>query len=255
MLAAFGVAQPGVSGRRERVLGLALVGFAILFPVGYAIAINAVLFDGMRHFIFVLPPIAVAAALALDRGLDWLAAFPYRRPIYAALGLYGALHVTTMALLHPDQYVYYNAFVGGVDGAQGLFKLDYWANSYAEAVRGLKAYLQRQYGADFKEREFTVAVCGPPVSAAYYFPGNFHYVPQRDNADFFIAFTKDNCDHAVPGRPIYRVERMGALLSVVLDRRAIVAVRHIAAAKPLAHAASPRRSVAAHPADRKAHGI
>ena len=45
-------------------------------------------------------------------------------------------------MLHPDQYVYYNAFVGGVDGAQRKFKLDYWANSYAEAVRGLEDYLR-----------------------------------------------------------------------------------------------------------------
>jgi hypothetical protein len=128
-----------------------------------------------------------------------------------------------MVMLHPDQYVYYNAFVGGVDGAQRKFKLDYWANSYAEAVRGLEDYLRRQYGADFEEREFTVAVCGPPISARYYFPDNFRLLHRVDKAEFFIAFTKDDCDHSLPGRPIYRVERMGALLSVVLDRRDIVA--------------------------------
>jgi Dolichyl-phosphate-mannose-protein mannosyltransferase len=239
VLAAIGLAERGLSQRRAAVIALFLLGFSIVFPVAYAIAIKAVLFDGMRHFIFVLPPIAVAAALAMDRALTRLSALPYRQPIYAALGLYGIAHVTTMVLLHPDQYVYYNAFVGGVDGAQRNFKLDYWANSYAEAVHGLETYLQNQYGAEFEEREFTVAVCGPPVSAAYYFPGNFRFVHQRDTADFFIAFTKDNCDQALSGRPIYRVVRMGALLSVVLDRRDIVAEQRVAR-HPLAHAA-PRR--------------
>jgi hypothetical protein len=209
--------------RRETVLGLFLLGFTIAFPVGYAIAIKAVLFDGMRHFIFVLPPIAVAAALIADRTLTRLSALPYRAPIYAALALYGAAHVGTMVMLHPDQYVYYNAFVGGVDGAQRKFKLDYWANSYAEAVHGLEDYLRHQYGANFEEREFTVAVCGPPISARYYFPDNFRLQHRQDRAEFFIAFTKDNCDRSLPGRPVYRVERMGALLSVVLDRRDIVA--------------------------------
>ena len=104
-----------------------------------------------------------------------------------------------MVMLHPDQYVYYNAFVGGVDGAQRKFKLDYWANSYAEAVRGLEDHLRRQYGADFEEREFTVAVCGPPISARYYFPANFRLLHRHDKADFFIAFTKDNCDRSLPG--------------------------------------------------------
>ena len=241
LLAAAVLAALGVA-RRQAPLGLALLGFTIVFPVVYAIVIKAVLFDGMRHFIFVLPPIAVAAALAADRGLTWLATFPYRRPIYAVLGLYGVAHLATMVMLHPDQYIYYNAFVGGVEGAQRKFKLDYWANSYAEAVHGLEDYLQDVYGPDYQEGEFTVAVCGPPISAAYYFPGNFHFTRRRDIADFFIAFTKDDCDRSLPGRPVYRVERMGAVLSVVLDRRPVLASR-TTAKQPLAHAApnSPTR--------------
>jgi hypothetical protein len=227
----------GVWGQRETVLGLFLLGFTIVFPVAYAIAIKAVLFDGMRHFIFVLPPIAVAAALIADRALTRLSALPYRAPIYAALALYGMAHVATMVMLHPDQYVYYNAFVGGVDGAQRKFKLDYWANSYAEAVHGLENYLRRQYGANFEEREFTVAVCGPPISARYYFPDNFRLLHRQDKAEFFIAFTKDNCDRSLPGRQVYRVERMGALLSVVLDRRDIVADQRMTR-RPMAGALS-----------------
>src|SRR5262245_524180 len=179
--------------RREPTLARFVVGLGIAFPVAFAIAIRAVLFDGMRHFIFVLPLIAVVAAVTADRGLALVARCPYRRAIFAVLALYGAGHVTVMALLHPDQYVYYNAFVGGVEGAQRKFKLDYWANSYAEAVQGLEDYLRVQYGADFEEREFTVAVCGPPVSADYYFPPNFRFIRERSSADFFIAFTKDNC--------------------------------------------------------------
>jgi hypothetical protein len=250
VLAAIGLARTAIGRRlgqrRETVLGLFLLGFTIVFPVAYAIAIKAVLFDGMRHFIFVLPPIAVAAALTLDRAMTRLAEFPYRQPIYAALGLYGLAHITTMVMLHPDQYVYYNAFVGGVDGAQGKFKLDYWANSYAEAVRGLETYLQNEYGADFEEREFTVAVCGPPVSAAYYFPGNFRFVHQRDKADFFIAFTQEDCNRALPGRPIYRVERMGALLTVVLDRRDLVTEQRVPR-RPLAGALLKRHPASALP--------
>ena len=214
--------------RREQALGACAIGIGIVFPVAYAIAIKAVLFDGMRHFIFVLPLIAVAAAFAADRGLVWLARLPYRRPIVVALALYGLAHLSIMAMLHPDQYVYYNAFVGGVEGAQRKFKLDYWANSYAEAVQGLEDDLLTLYAVDFEDREFSVAVCGPPVSADYYFPSNFRFTRDRARADFFIAFTKDNCDRSLPGRPVYRVERMGALLSVVLDRRDLIAQRRTA---------------------------
>src|SRR5579884_1156632 len=230
---------------RDRVLGRFLLGFTIVFPVAYAIAIKAVLFDGMRHFIFVLPPIAVAAALVADRALGWLGRFPYRYPVYGALAVYAVTHISTMVLLHPDQYVYYNGFVGGIEGARGRFKLDYWANSYAEAVRGLAERLRAQYGPDFDEHDFTVAVCGPPAPAVYYFPPNFHYTKFPAKADFFIAFTKDNCDHALAGRAIYRVERMDTLLSVVLDRREILAAQRVV--KPAAHAAPHRPPASAYP--------
>ena len=208
---------------RDRIIGTAVLGFAIVFPVAYAVAIKAVLFDGMRHFIFVLPPIAAAAALAADSALGYLAHWRFRRFAYGALALYGLIHVSVMAMLHPDEYVYYNAFVGGTHGAEGLFKLDYWANSYAEDSQALENTLRQEYGADFMDHDFTVFACGPPVSAAYYFPPNFIFTPDRDNAQFVIAFTKDECNKTVTGKEIYRVERMGTLLSVVLDRRAILA--------------------------------
>ena len=224
---------------REQVLKSFVLGIGIIFPVAYAIVIKAVLFDGMRHFIFILPLIAVAAAVVADKGLDWLSRYPYRRPAWGVLALYGCAHISIMVMLHPDQYVYYNAFVGGVEGAQHKFKLDYWANSYAEAVQGLEDYVARRIWCRFRRARFTVAVCGPPISAGYYFPPNFRFVRDRARADFFVAFTKDNCERSLPGRPIYRVERMGALLSLVLDRRGLVAEQR--AAKQ-ASMASPLRS-------------
>jgi hypothetical protein len=230
--------------RCERVLPLFLLGFTIVFPVVYAIAVKAVLFNGMRHFIFVLPPIAVAAALVADRVLAWLETFDYRRPVYAALGLYGLAHLSIMVMLHPDQYIYYNGFVGGVAGAENRFKLDYWGNSFAEAVRGLEARLRKQYGADFEDREFTVAVEGPVVSARYYFPPNFRSVTYPKNADFVIGFSLPEADHAPVDQPICKVKRMGALLSVVVDHREALAEQRIAK-RPLA--AIPRRAPATAP--------
>ena len=227
VVAAIALARRG-NWQIGRILPLFMLGFSIVYPVAYAIAAHVVLFNGMRHFIFVLPAIAVAAALVADIALRRLAAFPYRRPVYAAIGLYGLAHVSVMVMLHPDQYVYYNGFVGGVAGAEGKFKLDYWANSYAEAVHGLENYLRKEYGADFEEREFTVAVNGPPVSARYYFPPNFRQVVQAKKADFVIGFTLDDAGHYLSDLPVFRVKRMGALLSVVVDHREYLAEERIA---------------------------
>jgi hypothetical protein len=36
--------------------------------------------------------------------------------------------------LHPYQYVYYNSFTGGLQGASRQFEADYWGTSFREAV-------------------------------------------------------------------------------------------------------------------------
>ena len=235
LVGAAGLIRPS-NWQCERVLPLFILGFTIVFPVVYAITVKAVLFNGMRHFIFVLPPIAVTAALTGDRALARLETFEFRAPVYAALGLYGLAHASIMALLHPDQYVYFNAFVGGVPGAENRFKLDYWGNSFAEAVRGLESDLRRQYGASFAKHQFTIAVQGPIVSARYYFPSNFRSVIYPKNADFVIGFSLQDADRALTDRPIFKVARMGALLSVVVDHREALADERRSARTPIAGA-------------------
>ena len=206
--------------RRDPGEGAALsfLCFLVVFPIAYAIVTRAVLFDGMRHFLFVLPPIAVLAGIALSAAAERLSRPWPRRVAATALGLYLAAHVSLMVRLHPDEYVYYNALVGGVPGAAGRFQLDYWANSYGEAVDGLVAWLRRHDPRE-GQRQYRVAVCGPPGSAVPFFPKNFVYEADRERADFYIAFTRNNCNHSIDGKPVYRVERLDTLLSVVLDLR------------------------------------
>ena len=100
----------------------------------------------------------------------------YRKPIYAVIALYGLAHIIDHGHASPGPVCFtITPLSAALLGAEQKFKLDYWANSYAEAVQGLEDYLRAAYGPDFEEREFTVAVCGPPISADYYFPANFRF--------------------------------------------------------------------------------
>jgi len=93
---------------------------------------------------------------------------PVSTAVWGVLALYGARIFRLWPCCTLIQYVYYNAFVGGVEGAStnsssllGQFLCRGGAGS-----RGL--ICAPEYGADFEEHEFTVAVCGPPISAGYY---------------------------------------------------------------------------------------
>jgi hypothetical protein len=201
----------------DSTLGWIIVLVAALFPVVFAVVERAVLFDGMRHFLFVLPPLAVIAGAGLDRLFSVLPTAKWRLAGAVTMSGWLAIHLGIMVSLHPDQYVYYNALAGGVPGAAGRFKLDYWAASYREDVNALVAFLKARDKAAFTRTTYHIAVCGPQAPAAVYFPNNFVDEGNWSKADFFISFTKDHCDEALRGRAVYRTERLGTPLSVVRD--------------------------------------
>jgi hypothetical protein len=89
------------------------------------------MYDGMRHFLFILPPIFIVVGFAFD----YLLGLIKKKSINTLLvilsispGLVGA------ALLHPYEYTYYNTFIGGTTGAFRHYETDYWLTCYKEAV-------------------------------------------------------------------------------------------------------------------------
>jgi hypothetical protein len=209
--------------RRARIDGWMRPGYvllftAIAFPFAHFVILRPVTYDCARHFLFVLPPIAVAAGVVAHRLLEH-ARTPLTRGAVAASLIAGiGSQVATMVTLHPHEYIYYNELVGGVKGAEDRFELDYWGNSYAEAVHELTQYLERERsGGRFKI--YHVAVCSSGISASYFFPPFLRMARTDEEADFYVSVTRLNCDDAYEGDEIIAVEREGAILSVVKDRR------------------------------------
>ena len=195
----------------------------ILFPLVYAPAESAVLFDGMRHMLFVVPPIMAAAALALDRLAR--AGTAGRGAVAALTVAMAANQAVVMARSHPYQYLAFNSLVGGVAGAEGKFELDYWGLAFREAVEAMHERLVEDGDAPTRQRQWRVTVCGPEQSAALFFPPDYVLVPWQDiaRADFFISNTRYQCR---PGRTLTStpvlvdVRRFGTVLARVYDLRA-----------------------------------
>ena len=126
-------ARPDVPARRVPLL---LVVIAALFPLLYAMVARPTAYNALRHFIFVLPPLAVLAGLGLDQALaqlprDWRAA------AVAAIAAGLALPTLRIVQLHPYEYIYFNDLSGGIRAADERFELDYWGTSFAELGRVL----------------------------------------------------------------------------------------------------------------------
>ncbi len=197
-----------------------LIGLSVVMPICYALYKKSVLYDEMRHFLFIVPVLSAASGVAIAAVYDickkrrWVG-----QALLSVLSCYFVAQLAIMLRLHPHQYIYYNVLVGGVKGAEGEYVLDYWGNSYKEAAEKLNRYLQGRDRSDAAGKRYVVAVCGPVRSAEYYLAKNCLPVSTVRNADFYIHFNGLNCDAPGQGKDIIAIKRLGATLSVVRELR------------------------------------
>lgn len=207
------------AGRRVALPWLPVV-LAALFPIVYTLLAAPPLYNGIRHFTFLLPPLAVLAGAGLFAA--WQRAVRWPRGRWAALAgcvLLVAGQVTMLARLHPYEYVAYNGFVGGLRGTTDRWEQDYWADSLRDAAAELNAFVAREGHPD---KTYTVAVCAESLQASVWLDPKLVVTRDWWIADFFLSPTHMDCDTAVKGRIIGKVEREGVVLAVIKDRRMLV---------------------------------
>ena len=213
-------ALAGVRGRRAALPWLPVV-LAALFPLAYTLLAAPPLYNGLRHFSFVLPPLAVLAGVGLVHAWQGLRSRPplLRRVVLVACALAVLGQVGLLARLHPYQYLAYNRLAGGVHGAVGRWEQDYWASSLREAALALNAHVARE---GVPAPGYTVAVCAEPLQAEVWLASGLRATRDWRGADFYLSPTHMGCDQALRGRVVAQVERAGLVLAVVKDRRELV---------------------------------
>lgn len=216
------LARPRLLPSPRRRRETSIVAMAALFPVACEVVAHGPAFSGMRHFIFVLPPLAMLAGIGLDHALRLAsrigatfaaAAFAV---IVAALAWNGSLLVR----LHPYEYLFYNPLVGGLQGASRRYVTDYWFTVMPEAVSRLERYIARTDPPEARGRVYTVALCGPRDTFLHNQPPNLRWAQDWETADFFIAPTHMNCDQDINAKVAVTIERLGVPIGYVKDQRA-----------------------------------
>lgn len=117
--------------KRVRLDLMLVVSVGALLPLAGLIISHASMYDNFRQLLFVIPPLILLAGIALDILFTVLKPTVIRMFLLLALTLPGIYAITR---LHPYEYIYYNAFVGGIRGADGNFELDYWRTSLPKAI-------------------------------------------------------------------------------------------------------------------------
>jgi hypothetical protein len=206
------------------VRGWPLLGLAVAVPLCVALLMRPALYNGVRHFLFLAPPLCVIAAAGWTAAIGHGAA-PWPPPRRVRLGLAAALAallavpLITLIRLHPFEYVYYNSLAGGVAGADRRYELDYWSTAVRAAIPLLAAHLRQECGGRPPTGTYAVGLCTRSAALTEWAPPFLRYHYDWKTADFIIATTSSHCDTAAGGRVIADVQRLGVTLLVIKDRR------------------------------------
>jgi hypothetical protein len=204
------------AGRRAALLATVL---AVLLPVLITVAMRPAMYNGIRHFIFVLPPLAALGGLAAAQIADRLVRHG-RIAVGAgvlALLIGIASPVLDMTRLHPYEYTDYNHLAGGPPRARQNYMLDYWGLSLTQASRRLLADI-----ADRHERplhgQWRVAVCGPHPPVAVALGAQFTTTWDPKGADFAMVLGEFYC--AKLDAPVmFDIVREGVVYARLYDLR------------------------------------
>jgi Dolichyl-phosphate-mannose-protein mannosyltransferase len=203
--------------RRAVLLMLAL---AATFPIALTVVLRPAMYNGIRHFVFVVPSIAVLGGLAGAWLIGRLAAWrPSAAAGAAALIAAGcALPVLAMTRLHPYEYTYFNEIAGGVQGADKRYMLDYWGLSFKQASQALRARLAESRAAPIGRVYWKIAVCGPHPPAQVTLGPQFDISWNPRGADFAMSLGEFYCARlAAP--VLVEIKRDGVVYARVYDIR------------------------------------
>jgi hypothetical protein len=182
-----------VAARRKTIL--LMLTLAAMLPLAVAMVKRPALYNGIRHFIFVIPPMTVLAGVAFAWAINWLK--QNRRswqPAAVAVFSFGLLlALGEMIRLHPYQYTHFNHLAGTVRAADDRYMLDYWGLALKQASDGLREQLDEKQEAPPKGRKWKVAVCGPQRPAQVALGPDFTIGWDSHAADFAMTLGEFYC--------------------------------------------------------------
>lgn len=204
----------------QRRAALLLVGLAAILPILVALVSHPAFYNGIRHFVFVVPPLAGLGGLAGAWFLNALRHRGHAAVLLAAIVLCAGLTlpVAGMVRLHPYEYTDFNVLAGGMTSVRDRYMLDYWGLSEKQASLGLAAKiaelkLERPAG-----RRWKLAVCGHHRSPQVELGADFETTWDPAGADFALMLGEFYC-RTFDAPLLVEVKRDGVVFARVYDIR------------------------------------
>jgi len=222
-------AVPFAAGVRRFSLGdpraaaAGIVATSAALPLAIAWGSRVIQFDGLRHFLFVLPPLAALFGAGLVAFLRSCSSARLRAAVAIAGFALGGLTLVDGLCLHPYEYVYFNRSVaGGLERSAQSYETDVLGLSYREGVAWVVEHRAPLPSAG------TISLASCPG----YLPNlrealrddrlraaRFRVVRADEVAQLVVAGTRHHCERDFRGRVLATVARFGVPLALVIETR------------------------------------
>ena len=185
-----------------------------VIPAGYVLVQQPAMYDGLRHFLFLLPPVFIISGFAFEyfgeviKAMSWLRAGLVFLLLFP--GLYGIVQ------LHPYEYTYYNSFIGGTSGAFRRYETDFWLTCYKEAVQKLDQQIDKPINLYVRREAYIAAYYATENIAVKELRGALDEVQSRD---YVLVNTRTNEDRSTfrDSPPVLQINRGGATFCIVKE--------------------------------------
>lgn len=129
---------------KKKKINPILIAFFALFPIIFIIVRKSTIYDTWRHVFFVFPFWAIGAVMVFHYFIQKIKNQSFKKFAWILPVLCLSPEIGWTFTSTPYQYIYFNAFVGGIKGAYGKYDLDYYQTSNRELGRWIKANAQKK---------------------------------------------------------------------------------------------------------------
>lgn len=202
--------------RNEKVFlfwSLLITAFGFNFFIYFAL--KPVIYNGLRHFLFLLPIISVSSSIGFIE--FFRGTFP---PVVKKTGIvFVVLNILWVLVdvirLYPYPYVYFNELIGGLPGAYGKYETDYWGASLKESTEWLVTHEIKD-----PNKTYRIKTSAGIYQSDYYFLKNMKGNLHMKNADYAVEVAGISDDFILTpeteNKIIHTTQREGVPLSYVL---------------------------------------
>ena len=197
---------------RNLFLSLTLtLSWFIILP-GYVLLRQPAVYDGLRHFLFILPPVFIFTGFAFEWLINrvilvnWL-----RAGVVVLILLPGWIGIVQ---LHPYEYAYYSSYVGGTSGAFRRYETDYWLTCYKEAVEAMDQRVHNRSRLFVRREAYIASYYASEIIDIRELRGANDEV---ESGDYVLVNTRTNEDRSTfrDAPPVIQISRGDAIFCVV----------------------------------------